>query len=370
MKDNRFVVLDSFRGLCAVFVVIFHMRAAGSITEWTFFKGSAIFVNFFFVLSGFVMAHAYTRRDTINFKNYIKSRFLRIYPLYIFMLAIFIILEASKMIAYKKMGIVFNTMPFTGKGDPIEIIPNLLMIQSWTSLTEHLSFNYPSWSISIEFYTYILFFISIHFLKKIRLISYFLIPGIIAFLFFLTNGFITKVASVSVMFFFFGAISYDLSKRITIKSTLFFNALEFLLLAIVAYITCNDFVYKPIVSAIVFSMVVVIFSKEKGVLSHLLSKGLFLNIGKVSYSIYLTHAAILFCLVSGLIVLQKITGHELTRMVNGERTLDIGNVTINNLMVFFILAVTIYISNLTYKYIEVKFNRKEVKNNNKISPIN
>ncbi len=47
---KRFEVLDSFRGLSAIFVVIFHMHYAGSITELSFFRGSSLFVEFFFVL--------------------------------------------------------------------------------------------------------------------------------------------------------------------------------------------------------------------------------------------------------------------------------------------------------------------------------
>lgn len=361
MKDNRFVVLDSFRGLCAMFVVVFHMRAVGSVTEWAFFKGSDVFVNFFFVLSGFVMAHAYTKRDKIGFKKYIKSRFFRIYPLYIFMLAVFIVLEVCKYVAYKKMGIMFNSTPFTGKGDPLEIIPNLFMLQSWTSATEHLSFNYPSWSISIEFYTYVLFFISLHFFSKARVLSYFLVPGAIAALFLLTNGFITKLASVSVMFFFIGSLSYEVAKRVEIKPGVICSLLELCLLSGVAYIASNEFSYKPLIAAITFATVIVLFSKENGIISGLLSKGIFLNIGKVSYSIYLTHAAILFCLVSGFIVIQKLTGYEVTKMVSNERTLDLGGSVANNLLVLITLIVTLCVSNITYKYIEVKFNKKPQK---------
>lgn len=57
--NQRFLVLDSFRGIAAICVVIFHMHIIGSITELNFFRGSSLFVEFFFVLSGFVLAHTY-----------------------------------------------------------------------------------------------------------------------------------------------------------------------------------------------------------------------------------------------------------------------------------------------------------------------
>ena len=88
--NQRFLVLDSFRGIAAICVVIFHMHIIGSITELNFFRGSSLFVEFFFVLSGFVLAHTYGFKD-VSFKRFIISRTFRLYPLHIFMFFIFVL---------------------------------------------------------------------------------------------------------------------------------------------------------------------------------------------------------------------------------------------------------------------------------------
>tara|TARA_R110002111_G_scaffold186906_9_gene252646 strand:- start:509 stop:1126 length:618 start_codon:yes stop_codon:yes gene_type:complete len=178
--NKRFEVLDAFRGLCALSVVVFHMNFIGSITELSFFRGSSIFVEFFFVLSGFVLAHSYGFKKELKFYRFMRARFLRLYPLHLFMFMIFLLLEFGKLAAYKFGGFIFNNEPFTNSSAIDEIIPNLLLIQSWTPFTDHLTFNYPSWSISIEFYMYALLYGSIAAFKANRVVAWFFI-SIIAF---------------------------------------------------------------------------------------------------------------------------------------------------------------------------------------------
>lgn len=78
---HKFVALDGLRGLAAIAVVIFHRRA------W--FGGDAVFghaylaVDFFFMLSGFVIAHAYEKRllQQGSFWPFIRDRVIRLHPL-------------------------------------------------------------------------------------------------------------------------------------------------------------------------------------------------------------------------------------------------------------------------------------------------
>jgi peptidoglycan/LPS O-acetylase OafA/YrhL len=56
---ERYVVLDGWRGIYAILVALFHCPLYWHGWDTLFVRGSWLFVDFFFVLSGFVIAHAY-----------------------------------------------------------------------------------------------------------------------------------------------------------------------------------------------------------------------------------------------------------------------------------------------------------------------
>src|SRR3546814_13395214 len=91
--EKRFLSLDSFRGLMALSVMVYHLRVSGSFTEWLLFRHAEVFVSFFFVLSGFVLTHAYGSSVKFNFRKFFISRTFRLLPLHLFMLGVFILLE-------------------------------------------------------------------------------------------------------------------------------------------------------------------------------------------------------------------------------------------------------------------------------------
>ena len=96
-------------------------------------------VSYFFVLSGFVMIIAYYKNSKIDFLNYLKNRFARIYPIYFIAIFLMFILSIfSKNIDYEGL------------------ILNLFIMQAWVS-GKALAINAPGWSLSVEFLFYILF---------------------------------------------------------------------------------------------------------------------------------------------------------------------------------------------------------------------
>ncbi len=94
-------------------------------------------VSYFFILSGFIMIIAYHKKEKIEYIDYYKNRFARIYPLYVLGLLLYLVTRFSK----------FN-------------IPDsflyLFGLQSWIP-GKAMILNFPGWSISVEFLFYLLF---------------------------------------------------------------------------------------------------------------------------------------------------------------------------------------------------------------------
>lgn len=81
MKQT-FSILDGMRGIAAIYVLIIH---TGSYWGNLSFHHSYLAVDLFFVLSGFVIAHAYESKldnGQLSIKNFIFIRLIRLYPMY------------------------------------------------------------------------------------------------------------------------------------------------------------------------------------------------------------------------------------------------------------------------------------------------
>lgn len=353
---QRFEALDAFRGLCALFVVVFHMRLVGSITELDFFRGSATFVEFFFVLSGFVLAHGYGFKENLNFVTFMKSRFFRVYPLHFFMLVVFIALELGKLFAYKYSGLKFGDEAFTTSTAIVELVPNLLLIQSWTPFTNPLSFNYPAWSISIEFYMYALLFLSIVSFKSYKIVSWFFISLIAFCLIYLESSVLVSTVLAGLSCFFGGSFTYVIYKKIShLKQSYTLGTfIEVTLLVCIVLIIQSKIEYRSIIAPVLFMLTVLFFAFESGLVSKLFKVKVLQYAGKLSYSIYMIHAAIILCLTSIAMILQKVMGIKITSTIRNIEFLDFGSSIINNLVVVLILALVIGLSKLTYNHIELK----------------
>lgn len=154
--------VTALRGIAALLVVFFHLNAR--LGHWIAQKlGPAIFdfyllVDLFFVLSGFVMCHVYTttfetRITWPSIQAFMYARFARIYPAHLAcLLALLVLVGATKLGGYWPLmhasaNEIYSAWSFA---------MNVLMLQAMHTTT-FVSWNGPSWSLSAEWWTYLLF---------------------------------------------------------------------------------------------------------------------------------------------------------------------------------------------------------------------
>lgn len=85
INKPHFEILDGLRGVAAIAVVIFHfMEIAVPDVEKNFIAHAYLAVDFFFCLSGFVIAYAYDDKiAAIGIGGFLKRRLIRLHPLVI-----------------------------------------------------------------------------------------------------------------------------------------------------------------------------------------------------------------------------------------------------------------------------------------------
>src|ERR1700730_4495727 len=156
--------LTPLRGIAALWVVIFHFcwyfpavhpeRYTGAV-----YKGY-LAVDMFFVLSGFVITHVYKegfaqRVTGRSYRDFLKARVARIYPLHITVLLLFVATATAERAASYALRGSFEPVPLLGERSVGGFFANIVMLQGlWA---RELSWNDPAWSISLEFLAYLLF---------------------------------------------------------------------------------------------------------------------------------------------------------------------------------------------------------------------
>ncbi len=146
--------LTSLRGIAAWFVVLYHIRLSvdglGAATVAFFAKGY-LAVDFFFLLSGFVIWLSWGERLHKErwraVPAFLQKRLARIWPLHLVMLATAVALALLLVITGHAAP---DDYPFA------QIPLHMLLLQNW-GFTDHLAWNDPSWSISCELGAYLLF---------------------------------------------------------------------------------------------------------------------------------------------------------------------------------------------------------------------
>jgi len=353
-SNKKILYLESLRGIAALMVAISHFRIDSHIFQNQFIGNSYLWVDFFFVLSGFVIALNYQLRINNLQSLYLfqAKRFLRLYPLHFILLIIFLCLEyveLYKEIYTNDIGIAQSFSINTS----FAFWHNIFLTHSL--FLDNVSWNYPSWSISAEFYTYLLFGLMMLFTRSNFRFTLYSSSILIAISFFMllntsmdtSQGFIRCIYS-----FFMGVIVFNLNSKFPIKVSPLFSYLFFLIALLgINFSGPSDAVGINILMPIIFSFLIfsLLSSKPNNKLKNFLRLKFLIFLGAISYSIYMLHAFI-WRLIS--VILRYVFGIE----SSDNLAMVTNNEFLSGAILFISVIVLIIASNLSYKYIELKFN--------------
>lgn len=173
--------LDSIRGIAAISVVIHHLILMPTFLaafphnawiNWSFFRSAWLLVDLFFVLSGIVMSLSYVRGEFGQFslREFMVRRLARVYPLHIVMLFANLLFRLVR-IGLVMAGVVVAVPAAFEVNNAYSFVLNVFLLHSM-GFIDYLSWNAPSWSISVEFYTYLVFGLVVLFAQRFKSLRY------------------------------------------------------------------------------------------------------------------------------------------------------------------------------------------------------
>lgn len=349
--SKRFIVLDSWRGIAALLVAFGHMKTNGGLTALALSSTSYRFVDFFFILSGFVIAHSSTQRLTSGWRNaapFLTNRLARLWPLHLFVLFFFLVHQIT-LLSANYYGIVVEPQAFS-EGFSAKYLPaNIFLIQAWDILPES-SWNKPAWSISTELFAYIVFALTCVIARHQSWVIMTIFASACT-LFIMVHpeimGATYSFALVRCMAGFgTGVLAYQVYKylqKIELPLPTLLELLTVIAIVLTVVVTPQKFGWLVLP---VFFCAVLVFSLEQGNISRLLLHRSFVFLGERSYSIYLIHAFIALGIFSIASVFQFIG-----TLPNGKTGIILPFL-LSDLLIIVFLLMSVVVSHFSFLLIE------------------
>lgn len=342
---------ESIRGVAALIVALYHLNIGAAYLP--FIKNGYLFVDLFFVLSGFIMYAAYASKLNAadDLRSFLIRRVGRLLPLLLFSTLAFVLIDNAIVFA-KRLATSYGYASILNNPAALEYdFPSFSEALATLTFThamgifDRLILNTPSWSISVEFYTYVLFMLICFLVKgQARLVAFVLLSAL---------GFAASIwASASfhdcldaggclsltydfgfvrsVHAFFLGALAYYASRKLHGNSAVFQIAAVAVLIALIGIV--DSFPAASFAFPAAFTLLILSICSDSGPLFRILKLRPFQILGQRSYSIYLMHVPLLLVFENAS---KRVTGF------------------FSNLAVLVLfMIVLIIVSGLTYRFIE------------------
>lgn len=371
MKEKFIPSLTPLRGIAALTLVLFHahllMARLADNHQTLFFSKLYLMVDFFFVLSGFILYHVYGHYFTntvtrSSYSKYILARFARIYPLHFFMLLVVIGLY---------MVMLANKIPMQGVlariFDPTALPSNITLLHAVIGFDE-ATWNTPSWSISVEWVTYLFFpFIMRYLISGSAaykwMMAIFVLVGNLAVMYYFQPALLTRRMewlgkipgfephwnTIDVITgpalirclcsFTAGLLAYELYKREWNKKLLS-SGLWFVLGWLILIIGWHFDQLPDAITPFIFASIILVAANNNGKLKTILNIAPLTWLGNISYSLYMVHMPIVFSFL-------------VAKMINPAPA-DTGPIPFSTawMIAFILMALSILLATITYYFIE------------------
>lgn len=355
--NKKILPLESLRGIAALIVSLIHFQVAHTfLTQFTIIKNGGLLVDFFFVLSGFVIALNYwdkisTTSDLVQFQ---RKRFLRLYPIHLITLISLASFEIARFLAEMySPGTIIKSAFSTSNAQAF--LSNLFLTHSFTG--DVPTFNGPSWSVSTEFYAYLLFALVLT-TKSLR-------HGVIVSLIIISFIYLKYIQPDQpldgpphtlfvrcIYSFFIGVIGFQIYTKI--KKTVSESVSIALLIVSYAAISTLAHTKSEIFVPILFVATIISIAKldQESILYRLLSNSILVWIGTISYSIYMIHVPVWIVIGN---ILRFVVGVE-SDIVNGLRLFKF---TQFEFVIVTLISIGLLLggSHLSHRFIETRFTK-------------
>lgn len=286
VQPSRFTQLDAMRFFFALVVVLVHTIGFKA----TLVHG-AFAVDFFFVLSGFVLSHALINRP-MSPLAFAWARIARLYPLHLVTLIWVVVL----------VGGVRRDVP---EYSPAALALHIGLLQGLAVL-EVQSWNFPSWSISVEFLVNVLILYPIVAMRSVIAAAVIVLSSMVAIVLawgpvfdqfnlqkvygtVLSGGLLRGVVGILIGYLLYEAHLLIRPRLDTARYVVAATIVEVVVLSLLAFCLWTDDGRWELLPLPLSAVMVLQMATVPGRVSEALQSAPFPALGNMSYAIYLIH---------------------------------------------------------------------------------
>lgn len=310
---SHYSILDGLRGVASIIVIFYHVFEAHALGDKfkQIINHGYLAVDFFFLLSGFVVAYAYDDRwGNLTQWGFYKRRLIRLQPMVVMgsiIGAALFFFQKSAVFPNIQDASVWMVLLLMIIGATLIPVPLSMDIRGWQEMHP---LNGPAWSLFFEYIANILYALGIRRFSKTVLSIFVAITGLmlIAYLIYGGQGDLIGGWSLSkeqlfvgftrVLFpFFAGVLISRVGKLIRIKNAFWWSSLLILIVLSIPRIgdaqhLWMNGIYDALCVIAFFPLIVLIGAG--GSLQNEKSKQICTFLGDISYPLYITHYPLMY----------------------------------------------------------------------------